>query len=179
MSYREFTLLHENSPPNSSDPSQQKIRWKSFTNQWKQAADKNSCWVIGDLNLDMMKWNDTNYEHKELVDILKDNIETKNFSQVITQPTRFWNGSQSLIDHIWTNCPSKIMKVRNIDRAVADHNIITTRIRIKGQEHVPTETISRDKSNFDKTTFKNEVSKIDWTTLTEQKGHKSSLQHFL
>ena len=161
--YREFTLLHEGAPDNSGNMTAQKSRWKSFINQWKQAANVDSCWVIGDLNLDALKWNDLNYEHEELVNSVKDEIETENFLQMIKKPTRFWTDSKSLLDHIWTNCPEKLVNARNIDRAASDHNVISTKIRIRGCVRSQNELLARDKKNFDVNNFKQEVNLINWT----------------
>ena len=163
--YREFTLIHDNAPADSDDMSSQKLRWKNFVSQWKQAADIDSCWILGDLNLDVLKWNDNNYEYVELVDMIKDNIETENFVQIITQPTRFWTGTKSLLDHIWTNCPEKAISIRNIERAASDHNVTGVKIRIKGTERQQNERLSRDKKKFYEKKFKNEVKKIDWSDL--------------
>ena len=151
--------------------SSQKLRWKNFVSQWKQAADIDSCWILGDLNLDVLKWNNNNYEYVELVDMIKDNIETENFVQIITQPTRFWTGTKSLLDHIWTNCPEKAISIRNIERAASDHNVTGVKIRIKGTERQQNERLSRDKKKFDEKNFKNEVKKIDWSEPVQLHGH--------
>ena len=166
--YREFTQLHEGAPINSGDMVSQKMRWKKFINQWKQASEISSCWIIGDLNLDVLKWNEQNYENVDLVNLVKDEIETENFSQLIRKPTRFWTGSTSLLDHIWTNCPEKQLNVRNVDRASSDHNMISTKIRVKGVEKSQNELFARDKKNFVEKDFKQAISMIDWTSLYQQ-----------
>ena len=163
--YREFTQLHDGAPPNSGDMTSQIARWKQFIQQWKQAAEIDSCWIIGDLNVDVMKWNEPNYENEELVNLIKDDIETENFSQLIKKPTRFWTGTQSLLDHIWTNSPEKMLSIKNTDRAASDHNVISVKIRTKGSDRSQNEIKIRDKKNFDAKNFKNEVSMIDWTEL--------------
>ena len=43
--YREFTIIHDLAPADSGNLSSQKKRLKSFTNQWRQAANADSCWV--------------------------------------------------------------------------------------------------------------------------------------
>ena len=106
-----------------------------------------------------------NYEYEDLVNMIKDDIETENFSQLITEPTRFWTGTKSLLDHIWTNCPEKAICVRNIERAASDHNVTGVRIRLKGMDRAQNEVMSRDKRNFDEKKFKMEVKQIDWSDM--------------
>ena len=75
--YREHTLIHENAAENSGHISQQKVRWKEFVRQWKHAATVKSCWIIGDTNLDALKWNQPDYEHEEMVELVKMTLRPK------------------------------------------------------------------------------------------------------
>ena len=101
-----------------------------------------SCWIIGDVNLDAMKWNSPDYDHEDMVELVKTDIETENFQQLIENPTRFWpNQPSSLLDQVWTNNIAKIIEVKNMDRAASDHNPIMIKIRIKGVDNKPTEVL--------------------------------------
>ena len=60
--------------------------------------------IIGDMNLDMVTWDNPVQNHKAMVENVKTEIETKGFSQVIENITRSWPGTEdSLIDHVWFN----------------------------------------------------------------------------
>ena len=104
-----------------------------------------------------------------MVDMVKTQIETEHFSQLVSLPTRFWpNQSSSLIDHIWVNCPNKLLAVKIINRSASDHNLIYMKIRIKGDENAPGEILARNCKDFDENIFKMRVGSIEWTSLYEQ-----------
>ena len=115
--YREQYLIHYSAPANSDNAFNQTARWKKYINQWKNAARIKSCWVVGDLNLDVLKWNSTDYHLESMVNMVKMDIETDFFfcSQLVQGPTRFWpNIVSSLIDHVWTNVSEKAIIIKNI-----------------------------------------------------------------
>ena len=101
--------------------------------------NKRECQVTGDINLDYLEWGHPNYEHENMTELLKNNIETMGFHQLIETATRFWpNQSSTLLDHSWTNRPLKIVKTANISRSSSDHNVIITTIRTENcieQQH--------------------------------------------
>ena len=108
--YREHYQIRQPEPNVSRDQIQQETRWKNFIGQWKSASNSGPTVVIGDLNLDLLKWEAPEQILENMVEIVKDEIMTRNISQVITGPTRFWKGTApSLIDHCWTNCVDKIL----------------------------------------------------------------------
>ena len=167
--YRDHTLLLDDAPENSGHITMQKARWKNFARQWKNAASVKSCWVMGDLNLDVMKWNSPEDDHEEMIEIIKNEIETENFHQLVDQPTRFWpNQTSSGLDHIWTNNLDKVVEVRNMIRAVSDHNVITIKIRTKGENNTPSEILTRNKINFNDKIFKTRVKNLNWSELYKQ-----------
>ena len=47
--------------------------------------------IIGDVNLDFQRWEDPEQGLENMVNLVKDEITTKGFCQVIRGPTRFWN----------------------------------------------------------------------------------------
>ena len=112
--------------------------------QWKNASAVKSCWIIGDINLDILKWDQPDYDIEAMVSMLKDNIDTENFQQLVVGPMRFWpNQVSSLIDHCWTNSPEILLNVKNISRAGSDHNVISMRIRIRGDGNQSHEMLIR------------------------------------
>ena len=67
-----------------------------------------------------------------MVNEVKDNIETSGFVQLIEGHTRSWRGqSDSLLDHVWSNCDSRTVNVYNESRGASDHNLIGINISRK------------------------------------------------
>ena len=84
--------------------------------------------------------------HREMVDMIKNKVETKGFQQVISGHTRSWRGqTESCIDHVWTDKPECIISTRNVLRAYSDHNLICANIRLKGMEQPNHILIRRNK----------------------------------
>ena len=60
--------------------------------------------VVGDLNENLLKYN----EDKQTSEYL-DMLLTLGFMPIITKPTRITDHTATLIDHIYTNTPEKLM----------------------------------------------------------------------
>ena len=123
--YREHKLLCQDGINTTGD--QQVERWEKFVCQWERAESGGAeVLVIGDTNVDMIKYNNPDQEIKPLVDLLNERVVTMGFIQLVQGPTRFWpNTADSLIDQVWVNTPLKVTQCRNITRATGDHNIIS------------------------------------------------------
>ena len=164
--YREQSLIYDQAPINSDHPNNQQARWRKFMNQWKNVTNMKSCWIFGDLNLDVLKWTRPDHDIEPMVDMVKQDVETENFRQLIQGPTHFWpQKASSLIDHIWSNASEKAMNIRNISRAGSDHNVIAARIKLKGEIKAAGEILTRDKSKFVESVFKNELRQTDWSEV--------------
>ena len=88
--YREHSIKGIPTPNNSGDESEQIRRWRTFISQWKEAAHHPSVIVIGDINLDILKWTNPERMHIPMIDMVNEDIITMNFGQIIEGPTRFW-----------------------------------------------------------------------------------------
>ena len=134
---------------------------KFITDNWVKAGDRAKCFVIGDLNIDQLKWTDPDFHHLPLINMVKNKLEVRGFNQLVSGPTRFWpNCEDSLVDHVWTNTPDMIISVRNITDSVADHNIIEMNLRLKGKCSTNKEVIRRIRTNFDILRFRSKISMI-------------------
>ena len=123
--YREHRLLLQGYPNTTGDDNCQNTRWSRIIKQWINASKDGQCIIIGDLNLDQLTWGDPEWRHQQMVQQMKEEIETLNFSQLIEGATRCWPGADdSLIDHCWVNCGDRIISVKNSVRAVGDHNLL-------------------------------------------------------
>ena len=114
--YRDWQYLDQDSDESLSTAAQL-TRWLSFLDQWKAAmAEDKEIHVMGDTNLDFLKWEDPsqpgsqrrNRLHK-LSNAVFDRVFSFGFVQLITTATRFWPGQEpSGLDHWYTNKPGKL-----------------------------------------------------------------------
>ena len=84
--YREHTVLRQDHV--TDNESQQTDRWRFFINQWITASRLSDCIIIGDTNLDQLKWGKPDQINVAMTNLVKDNLETRGFSQLVTGPTR-------------------------------------------------------------------------------------------
>ena len=169
--YREHRLIGPLAPIGSETDSQQKIRWKRFTEQWRRASTGADVFVIGDTNIDLEKWNNPDQAVAPLVEILKTDIQTLGFSQIVEGITRSWPYTEdSAIDQVWTNSVNRVLQWSNLTRGVADHNLIVLIIRLRGHNIRPTEIVKRCWSKVNQEDYRDEVSKIDWSQIYKIKN---------
>ena len=115
--YREHRLLKQPKPNLSGGPRLQQSRWMKILNQWVAAGRMGQVVVIGDLNLDQLKWSDPDQGNKDMVNMTKGTIETMGYHQLVRGATRSWpHQEDSLVDHLWTETPEDILEVRNVVR---------------------------------------------------------------
>ena len=67
---------------------EQERRWEKIIKKWKTISRITNCVVIGDLNLDHLRWSSPEQHLESMVDQVKDNIETCGFLQLITGHTQ-------------------------------------------------------------------------------------------
>ena len=169
--YREHTLVRQKEPNNFGKPHQQEYRWKKFIKQWVNASNDGNCVVIGDTNLDAQKWNNPDQGNENMINLMKNEITTRNFYQVITGPTRFWaNATPSLIDQCWLNQPGKVSNIKNVTRGTADHNLISVTYRLSGTVTTNMVRKGRDRRNFDEEELKRRVRLTDWTQVLNEEN---------
>ena len=83
-------------------------------------------------HLDHQRWLTPDYRVQKMVQIMKDEIETSGFCQLLRTIKKAWPGQpSSTVDHIWTNSPGNVMSTYNKVRASSDHNHIGTILRTK------------------------------------------------
>ena len=112
--YRQQNIIYQDPAENHDEIQAQEQRWNHFVHQWETMAARGNVVVIGDINLDMEKWMQPEQHMTKMVYMIKDRIETLNFNQIIQSITRTWrHQSDSLLDHIWVNEPSKVIKSWN------------------------------------------------------------------
>ena len=80
--YREHIYLFQETDISASDRSQLN-RWNRFINSWTRAAANHNVVVIGDTNIDFLKWDSPDPTKLKLVELMKDEIEMAGFHQVV------------------------------------------------------------------------------------------------
>ena len=164
--YREQHLLRVGTPNNTDDPREQERRWRTVLEQWKRASKGNECYIVGDLNLDFLKWDDPEARNKKMVESTKLEVETAGFFQLVEGHTRTWKDQDdSCLDHIWANNPGKILQIRNVVRAISDHNVVETTVRIRGKLGETQEIQKRKRNHFNENRFKEDIARIDWEEM--------------
>ena len=117
--------------------------------------------VVGDLNLDKLKWQYPDKVNVLMVLEMKNTVESNGYAQMVTGPTRFWrNTAPSLVDHVWLNHPDRLLSCRNLSRPVADHNLVSTTYRTKGKCSVTKEIFKRQWRKLDLQAFKDNLAKV-------------------
>ena len=79
---------------------------------------------MGDININFEKWENHDGYMKRLSDLIKNWIKTIGFGQIIEGGTHRGRNSETPIDHIWVNCPRRLVKWINEINLSSDHNIV-------------------------------------------------------
>ena len=117
--------------------------------------------IIGDLNCNFLAARpDRNTEN------LKSIIEVYQMKQLISEPTRLTESSQTLIDVILTNKPNRIVSSGVLHVSISDHSLIYTVRKIS----VPTQNNHKYQSmrsfkKFNSDSFRNDLKNQSWNTL--------------
>ena len=119
----------------SNTEQRQQQRFFKFVEMWKRVAAGNEVIVIGDFNIDYLKWNNPDFGlMTRLTEKVKNEIETLGFHQMTRSFTRCWTGVPvSLIDHCWTNVPGRMTFEKNLVRASSDHNLVIVSFRTRNK----------------------------------------------
>ena len=136
-------------------------------------AEPHEIHVTSDMNLDCLtdRWLDPTYHLLSLSKMVQNTCNTHNFSQLVTDPTRFqFNSIQnkteiSCIDHLYTNFKHRCSKVTVTSFGDSDHDLISY-IRYSKEPPAPARTI-RKKSykEFDEKKYLHDVAQLNWTDV--------------
>ena len=144
----------------------QEDRWRKMLRNWKNAGRNKNCIVIGDINLDYIKWNEPEHHLEKMVEETQRSIETEGFVQLVSKITRTWkNQTDSTLDHIWTNCNRKTIKYFNEVRGVSDHNVIGIHVALKDLKSCGQNIRRRKWNKFDKAKCLDKLKNVNWEEL--------------
>ena len=147
----------------------QEKRWSKILKKWKAVSRGKNCILIGDTNLDHLRWSDPESHLVSMVEETKDIIENSGFSQLITGHTRSWRQqADSLLDQIWSNCPQRTVRTYNETRSSSDHNVVGIDIAMKDIKVGGVNVVKRLWKNFDKDKFQQSLRVIDWNVILSE-----------
>ena len=176
--YREHQHLKQGPNSSSGSNEEQLQRWRKFCEQWKRASINNDCIVMGDLNIDYRQWNKLTGLHKNLGKIVDEELITLGFAQLISKSTRFWpNTTDSILDHVWTNCSTRIVGTENKVRGPSDHNVIDVKVRVKKMIKTESAIRKRVMTNFNADKLREELNKVDWKQM-ERMADVDTMEEF-
>ena len=168
--YREWQYLGQ-SDNSSLDTSEQLARWILFLEQWEKALDSGKeCIVMGDFNLDFLKFNRSEfpthgqtYRLKPLEDELFSRVVPHGVKQCVVGATRLGAQGQadSGLDHLWTNIPGKMSQIYTKYNG-SDHKVIFGVRYSKIIRNSIRYVRKRSYKNFDENKFIEKVKNLTW-----------------
>ena len=162
--YREHQMLLKPKPNPTKTLDAQLDRWNKFLLGWKKATKNKNVVLIGDTNLDFLRWDSPDQSHEKMVQRSKDVFEAAGHIQVIKGATRTWKGQvDSLVDQVWMDKPQRLISQHNELRGSSDHNLIYILVRTKDRHFDAPEIFRRSWKMFSAEIFKLKLSEIDWT----------------
>ena len=106
---------------------EQETRLQSWLEARKEIwRGKEEVFLLGDINLDILKKEDRNYRNGKMLRALLGELEGHGWVQLVKSYTHYANRagtvSESLIDHVWTNTPSKVERNGQVEVGASDHH---------------------------------------------------------
>ena len=126
--------------------------------------------ILGDANLCALKWEDENFQHKDLaLQVQEYLLETSSY-QMVKEPTRVGtiagDGiSSSCIDHCYTNVPEKIKRVQVVGVGNSDHLGVIIQKFTKFPVSKPQTVKKRNYKEFDVESFLTDIYNSDINTI--------------
>ena len=171
--YREWQHLHQADHSSRSVPAQLE-RWCNFLTKWETAlSEGKEVLVMGDINLDFLKWTrgnlsptDSAIRLKPLTDALFSRIFPHGVSQLVKEPTRVWPGQpDSGLDHIYSNKPEKCSEVYLEYSGGSDHKLLKITRYTKSINRSVKYVKKRSFKNFKPEDFVEAVKQFSWFDL--------------
>lgn len=115
--------------------------------------------IVGDININLL-----NYCSDKITSEYCDTLLDLGFLPIITKATRITNHTATLIDHIYTNSPEKVIQSGICLADISDHLPCFCTIATKIPTHVQ-QKYYRDFSNFDDSSFTKDLNNIDFRNM--------------
>ena len=128
----------------------------------KLSASGRPIYVMGDFNINLLRCGTCKFAQDFLL-----TLQSFNLTPIIDKPTRVYKDSATLIDNIFSNHVDGSIVGGNIVSDLSDHFsqfcITCSDMSVNNNHHQS--KLSRDYSNFSKTKFNNELSRLDLSAI--------------
>ncbi len=121
--------------------------------------EKKEIILMRDLNIDLLK-------PDEVPEHWSDIVEAFSLTQLINEPTRVTEKSQTLLDHMYVTAPDNIRKYHVPKSGMSDHYPVCLVHKLSGQRNGHHTTIKyRSYKNIDQVKFNDDLDKVPWSIL--------------
>ena len=127
----------------------------------KISAEQKYCVIMGDFNINLL-----NCESHDGTDDFLNTMSFYFFQPYILQPTRITDHSATLIDNIYFNSIEHVTMSGNLIYDISDHLPNFLIIRKLNYKTYDKEIFIRDYSHYNEQDFNEEISVVDWNTVT-------------
>ena len=140
-------------------------------NQIQKASEENlPMLVAGDMNLDMLKWSEKDYQRKTIADKWKSSISKAGLKWAqlgityISDAIRNGDHSKSALDHFYSSSDKLFSNFRKINNFMSDHRPILCKIQLKKEKKkaVTRYTLARSWGNFEENAFLHDLINQPW-----------------
>jgi hypothetical protein len=151
---KSFLLCTVYRPPNSSTSSLADLS-KAVVDSLLLGLD---IIIIGDMNINMLAESSNR-------DALVDLCSTFNFAQLVKDPTRITETSQTLIDVALTTNENIIQDCKVIISSISDHNLVHMTLKLKTPKPKPCYITSRNYKNYDANKFFKDLTNVQFQVI--------------
>ena len=108
--------------------------------------------LLGDINLDWKKQGDRTYRNTKMLKNLERELVELGWTQLVKENTHYCNRngavSETLIDHVWTNCAVKVRRWGQEEMPASDHQLVWVERSAKNLVEKVKRTEKRIMKNF-------------------------------
>lgn len=137
---------------------------KNFIQQFEKAVEainhRRNLVILGDLNIDLSP-----EISKTLSITLKRTLVTNNLINVIKGYTRITSSTKSLIDHIITSNPDRIITAGSFETCISDHNIVYAVYKLKTKRAPPKLITVNDYKSINKKDLQYDLQSAPWDLI--------------
>ena len=133
-------------------------RLERHINQWKELMSDDRDFVnLGDANMCALSWDQSDYRHKNLSQLVKTFLLESSCHQLVNTWTRVLDSGDTLqkscLDHVVTNVPNKCNVPEVSAGGVSDHMAVMVTKRTREIQNQPKTIRKRNYKNFDQHSF--------------------------
>ena len=143
---------------------------------WEGAQE---AYILGDINLDWKRQGDPTYRHSRMLKNLERELADVGWIQTVKRNTHYSNRngdvSESLIDHIWTNCPVKVKGCGQEETPASDHQLVWVERSSRNLVEKVKETEKRMMKNFKIEDLEYLCRQVSWSHQPQAEVQKTEL----